>query len=284
MLSTEIKMIRLRISDYYRDPLMEPIFYKIWKLMIEVQYEKTLLKAVSQLGHIPLATSVYERLIPVFETALGVYYQSSYYVAKRPVYKADTVFFDRFCYDFVSLFGVNILFLEIQHLEMITRKVYSAVSYNFDKDIETGGTLTKKGEEGLGLHLIALECVGAAFTEDQLSESKHHLSVKSRFLNKISENMKDIKTRIQIVNRKQSEDDFIEKVEQEKRENDEEEVRSLQSPDRRAAESGSEEEESGQPPKKKTIFSTMLDPEAALAEKERKKEDKRRIVQEMRIR
>lgn len=97
--------------------------------------------------------------------------------------------------------------------------------------------------------------------------------------------MKDIKTRIQIVNRKQSEDDFIEKVEQEKRENEEEEeVRSLQSPDRRAADSGSEAEESGQPAKKKTIFSTMLDPEAALAEKERKKEDKRRLVQEMRIR
>ena len=49
---------------------------------------------------------------------------------------------------------------------MITRKVYSAVSYNFDKDIETGGTLTKKGEVGLGLHMIALECVEAAFTED----------------------------------------------------------------------------------------------------------------------
>jgi len=34
---------------------------------------------------------------------------------------------------------------------MITRKVHSAVSYNFDKNIETGGTHKKKGEEGLGL-------------------------------------------------------------------------------------------------------------------------------------
>jgi hypothetical protein len=57
----------------------------------------------------------------VFEVALGVYYQSSYYVAKYPVYKAQTVFFERFCYDFVSLFGVNILFLEIEQLELIIR-------------------------------------------------------------------------------------------------------------------------------------------------------------------
>ena len=48
---------------------------------------------------------------------------------------------------------------------MITRKVYTAVSYNFDRNIETGGTHTKKGEEGLGLNLIALECVEPAFTE-----------------------------------------------------------------------------------------------------------------------
>lgn len=40
LLSTEIKMIRLRISDYYRDPILEPIFYKLWTLMIEVQFEK----------------------------------------------------------------------------------------------------------------------------------------------------------------------------------------------------------------------------------------------------
>ena len=57
----------------------------------------------------------------IFEVALGVYYQSSYYVAKSPVYKAQTVYFERFCYDFVSLFGVNILFLEIEQLELITR-------------------------------------------------------------------------------------------------------------------------------------------------------------------
>ena len=116
-----------------------------------------------------MATKVYERLIPVFEHALGIYYQSSYYVAKRPIYKAETVFFDRFCYDFVSLFGVNILFLEIRHLELISRKVYSSISYNFDSSCS----------QGPGLCLIALECVETQFTEEELVTSKNKLHVKS---------------------------------------------------------------------------------------------------------
>ena len=61
--------------------------------------------------------------------ALGVYYQSSFHTAKRPIYKKLNVFFDRFCYDFISLFGVNLLFLEIEQIEMIARKVYGAVSF-----------------------------------------------------------------------------------------------------------------------------------------------------------
>jgi len=131
MLSSEIKKIRLRISDYYRSVILEPILFKLWKLMIDVQFDKTLLQAVSHVSHIQIAVEIYEVIMPVYEVALGVYYQSSYYISKRPVYKAETVHFDRFCYDFISLFGVNILFLEIEHLELIIRKVYSCVSYNF---------------------------------------------------------------------------------------------------------------------------------------------------------
>ena len=131
-------MIRLRISDYYREATIEPLLYKIWKLMIEVQYERLLLKAVSHLGHIPLAIEVYERIMPIFEKSLGIYYQSSYYVARSPEYKAETVFFDRFCYDFVSLLGVNLLFMEINHIENIIRKVFTSVSYNFDLEVKKG--------------------------------------------------------------------------------------------------------------------------------------------------
>ena len=117
LLSSEIKKIRLRVSDYYRNSILEPIFFKLWKLMLLVQYERILLKAVKHLTLVPLAIEVYEEIMPVYEISLGVYYQSSYYVAKRPVYKSETVHFDRFCYDLVSMFGINILFIELEHLE-----------------------------------------------------------------------------------------------------------------------------------------------------------------------
>jgi hypothetical protein len=118
-----------------------------------------LLQRVSHLGHIPLALKVYEQIMPVFQIALGVYFQSSYYVAKAPVYKQDTVFFDRFCYDYVSLFGINILFLDVTQLELITRKVYSSISYNFSFE-------AKSANEGVGL--IALECIRPAFKMEEL--------------------------------------------------------------------------------------------------------------------
>ena len=108
-----MKKIRLRISDCYRNEILEPIFLKMWKIMLNTQYEPTLLKCVSHITHIPLKIEYYEIILPTFQIALGVYYQSSYHIAKRPLYKKLNVFFDRFCYDFISLFGVNLLFLEI---------------------------------------------------------------------------------------------------------------------------------------------------------------------------
>ena len=119
--------------------------------------------AVSHASHIPLAIEVYEAIMPIYEVALGVYYQSSYYVARRPVYKAETVHFDRFSYDFVSLFGVNLLFIELDQLEQIARKVYAAVSYNFPD----------------GVQLIAPACVEEAFTAGEFSRA-HNLESQAQ--------------------------------------------------------------------------------------------------------
>lgn len=101
----------------------------------------------------------------IYELGLGVYFQSSYYVAKRPVYKQDAVFFERFCYDYVSLFGVNILFLELDQLELITRKVYTSVSYNFNGLLPEGG-----------IHLRDFDFIEPAFTEDTLAEVKKKIN------------------------------------------------------------------------------------------------------------
>ena len=89
-------------------------------------------------------------------------------MAKRPVYKSDTVFFDRFCYDFVSLFGVNLLFLEAKQLEMITRRVYTSISYNFDFEVDKG--VKPPPGEG-GLRLLAPESITSCFTQTEMIES-----------------------------------------------------------------------------------------------------------------
>ena len=111
------------------------------------------MEGVSHESHIPLAIEVYEAIMPIFEVALGVYFQSTYYVAKKPSYKAETVHFDRFCYDFISLFGVNLLFTDINQMENIIRKVYSSVSYNFDGIVK----------------LRSLACIEEAFNEKELT-------------------------------------------------------------------------------------------------------------------
>lgn len=95
-------------------------------------------------------------------------------MAKKPDYKCETVFFDRFCYDFVSLLGVNLLFLDAKNLEMIIRKVHTGVSYNFDIEVKKG-VKPLKGETGI--RLVALECIKPQFTDDlQKTQTKNHIS------------------------------------------------------------------------------------------------------------
>ena len=119
------------------------------------------MKAVRHISLVPLAIEVYEEIMPIYEISLGVYYQSSYYVAKIPVYKSETVHFDRFCYDLVSMFGVNILFIDIENLEHIIRRIYKCVSYNFE---------ASSGYEGILLR--SPECVEEAFTHAEFLAAK----------------------------------------------------------------------------------------------------------------
>ena len=42
-----MKKLRLRISDYNQSPVLEAICLKIWRLMLNVQYEEVLMELVS---------------------------------------------------------------------------------------------------------------------------------------------------------------------------------------------------------------------------------------------
>lgn len=112
LLSQELKKLRLRISDYNRSPVLEAVAHKIWRLMLLVQYEEVLLALVPLPSKLPLALDCYQTLLPVFQRALGIYYFSDYYVARQEVYKSNKVYFKRFVYDLISMFGLHLFYIE----------------------------------------------------------------------------------------------------------------------------------------------------------------------------
>ena len=60
---------------------------------------------------------------------------------------------------------MNILFLELDQLELITRKVYSCISFRFDG-------ITPEG----GIQLRDFDCIEPAFTEDKFVEVKKQVN------------------------------------------------------------------------------------------------------------
>lgn len=102
------------------------------------------------------------------------------------------------------------MFLDIKNLELIIRRVFSSVSYNFDFEIKKGEK-PYKGESGL--RLLALESIKTHFTDDILE-----LKVEKQMSNSNSEvqtiQNSGLTGRMNAKN--QSELDFINKVEEEK--------------------------------------------------------------------
>lgn len=100
------------------------------------------------------------------------------------------------------------MFLDVKNLELVIRRVFSSVSYNFDLKIKKGEK-PFKGESGL--RLLALESIKTHFTEDVLQ-----LKSDSQLSNSPSEAKTLQHSGLQRGTKNQSEIDFITKVEQEK--------------------------------------------------------------------
>lgn len=54
-----MKKLRLRISDYNSSPVLEAICLKMWRLMLIVQYEETLMDLIDFPSKLPLNLDVY---------------------------------------------------------------------------------------------------------------------------------------------------------------------------------------------------------------------------------
>jgi len=64
-------------------------------------------------------------------------YDTDDFVARPPDYQNDRIFFDRFCYDMVSLLGENVYKLNESDLEYVFRATYLTLSHSFGP--EEGG-------------------------------------------------------------------------------------------------------------------------------------------------
>lgn len=129
-----------------------------------------LLEIVDQPTKLPLALEVYEAIQPLFQRALGIYYFSNYYVARDESFKGRKVFFARFVYDLISMFGLHLFYIELQTLEMLLRRVYRAVSHNF-----AAGTV----------RLRRVEDVEPAFSEEEFNEALEIQKKDESRLNKL---------------------------------------------------------------------------------------------------
>ena len=52
-------------------------------------------------------------------------------MARDDVYKGQKVYFSRFIYDLISMFGLHLFYIELQTLEMLLRRIYGSVTHNF---------------------------------------------------------------------------------------------------------------------------------------------------------
>eukprot|EP00347_Sterkiella_histriomuscorum_P002488 403367956 len=147
ILSKENKMLRFKITDFTAQPQIQNVLIKIWKLMIQLQYDDSHLQQASvkfqnnilaqqefqkkliEYSLIPLDIKLYEQTFLIFIKTLGILYDTDYYTAKKPDYLKNVVFFDRFCFDMISLLGDNLVNLDFSDVEYIFRKVYQHTTH-----------------------------------------------------------------------------------------------------------------------------------------------------------
>jgi len=95
---------------------------KFWKLLVGLQYEK-----VEEVATVPLKFKVYEMAFPLLEKGLG-----NLFTSREMVREKEEVFFNKFCYDIVSLLGMNLKLFSIEDLLHIFRLLYKAITHRFN--------------------------------------------------------------------------------------------------------------------------------------------------------
>ena len=136
----------------------------MWKLIVVHEYDEILLELISHHSALPVSIDLYSKVTALIRKALGIYFQTNYYVARAdttPLYSGTNIFYPRMMYDLISMFGINLFYIEIATLELLIRKVYQAISYR---------------DEANKTKLLCLDSVKAAFTTEEYEKVAGHSS------------------------------------------------------------------------------------------------------------
>ncbi|CDW77372.1 UNKNOWN [Stylonychia lemnae] len=129
----------------------------------------------------PVDLNLYEQTILIFRKAYGVLFETDYYTAKKPEYLKNSVFFDRFCFDIISMMGDNLLYLDFSDAEYILRKIYQSTTHFMASN---DGSQTIK--------LLTLESIKSSFSMDQMQVDSKTLNIIEKDKLKYEDIMKKI--------------------------------------------------------------------------------------------
>lgn len=117
----------------------------------------------------PVSIELYEAVTPLFEEALGIYYSTNYYVARQDNtnrFGSSNVFYTRFVYDLISMFGFNLFNIELPTLESLIRRVYAAITFRFE------GKLKLRSYDDVRPAFTEEECIKAVESQTTIIVTK----------------------------------------------------------------------------------------------------------------
>ena len=60
----------------------------------------------------------------------GIYYNTDYYLTKKPEYTKDFINFERFSFDVISLVGEDLLKMKIEEFDIVLRETFHSITFS----------------------------------------------------------------------------------------------------------------------------------------------------------
>ena len=79
----------------------------------------------------PITVGLHNEFLEHLKAGLGYYYDDDSYYLKTTEFKSSYVYFDRFCFDIISLSGRHLIFMSVHEYEIVLRKLFQNITLKF---------------------------------------------------------------------------------------------------------------------------------------------------------